>query len=218
MNLEEEPSMRSAHICIVLSLLLSAGCTTPPEVKQALIAKDQAYVENERLMQQYRELVSQVTQRHQQWYRYIQTRLKLNLALQWATTNPAVTGVGEADLAKDDADLLGADVIALINELRLKNLPERKGPNGQLLFSSGAGDMNTLLQKLPELVVRVERRVAKDSQVPSNVDLTAFDHYRANVEALRRINAVIKQYLDIDVTLSRDEVQSLADELRTLRR
>ena len=209
--------MKAAHVVVALSLVC-LGCTTPPEVKQALIAKDQGYAENQRLMQQYRELVSQVTQRHQQWYRYLQTRLKLNLALQWATTNPMVTGVGEADLAKDDADLLGPDVMILINEIRLKNLPERKGPNGQLVFSAGAGDMNTLLQKLPDLVGRVERRVGKDSQVPSNVDLMAFDHYRTNVEGLRRINAVIKQYLDIDVTLSRDEVRSLTDELRTLRR
>ena len=210
--------MKAAHTILVALSLVCLGCATPPEVKQALIAKDQAYTENQRLMEQYRELVSQVTQRHQQWYRYVQTRLKLNLALQWATTNPTVTGAGEADLAKDDAELLGPEVIALINDIRLNNLPERKGPNGQLIFSAGAGDMNNLLQKLPDLVGRVERRVAKDSQVPSNVDLTAFDHYRANVEALRRINAVIKQYLDIDVTLSRDEVQSLADELRTLRR
>lgn len=210
--------MKAAHTILVALSLVCLGCATPPEVKQALIAKDQAYTENQRLMEQYRELVSQVTQRHQQWYRYVQTRLKLNLALQWATTNPTVTGAGEADLAKDDAELLGPEVIALINDIRLKNLPERKGPNGQLIFSAGAEDMNNLLQKLPDLVGRVERRVAKDSQVPSNVDLTAFDHYRANVEALRRINAVIKQYLDIDVTLSRDEVQSLADELRTLRR
>jgi len=210
--------MKAAHTILVALSLVCLGCATPPEVKQALIAKDQAYTENQRLMEQYRELVSQVTQRHQQWYRYVQTRLKLNLALQWATTNPTVTGAGEADLAKDDAELLGPEVIALINDIRLKNLPERKGPNGRLIFSAGAGDMNNLLQKLPDLVGRVERRVAKDSQVPSNVDLTAFDHYRANVEALRRINAVIKQYLDIDVTLSRDEVQSLADELRTLRR
>ncbi|HEX6728195.1 MAG TPA: hypothetical protein VF078_12655 [Nitrospira sp.] len=210
--------MKAAHTILVALSLVCLGCATPPEVKQALIAKDQAYTENQRLMEQYRELVSQVTQRHQQWYRYVQTRLKLNLALQWATTNPTVTGAGEADLAKDDAELLGPEVIALINDIRLKNLPERKGPNGQLIFSAGAGDMNNLLQKLPDLVGRVERRVAKDSQVPSNVDLTAFDHYRANVEALRRINAVIKQYLNIDVTLSRDEVQSLADELRTLRR
>jgi len=210
--------MRPAHLLLALSVLLPLGCATPPEVKQALIAKDQAYAENERLMQQYRELVSQVTQRHQQWYRYLQTRLKLNLALQWATTNPTMINVSEADLAKDDADLLGSDVIELINAIRLKNLPERKGPNGQSIFSAGVGDMNHLLQKLPELVSRVEHRVAKDSQIPSNVDLTAFDHYRTNVEALRRINAVIKQYLDIDVTLSRDEVQSLADEVRTLRR
>ena len=210
--------MKAAHTILVALSMVCLGCTTPPEVKQALIAKDQAYAENQRLMEQYRKLVTNVTDRHQQWYRHVQTRLKLNLALQWATTNPKVTDVADVELAKDDAELLGPEVIALINDIRLKNLPERKGPNQQLIFSSGAGDMNNLLQKLPDLVGRVERRVAKDSQVPSNVDLTAFDHYRANVEALRRINAVIKQYLDIDVTLSRDEVQSLADELRTLRR
>jgi uncharacterized protein YfkK (UPF0435 family) len=210
--------MTSAHILVALSLLLSVGCATPPEVKQALISKDQAYVENERLMQQYRELVSNVTTRHQQWYRYVQTRLKYNLAVQWATTNPKVTDVPDTDLAKDDADLLGSEVIALVNEVRLKNLPERKGPTGQVVFLAGAGDMNNLMQRLPELIARIERRVAKDSEASSSVDLTAFDRYRTNVEALRRINAVIKQYLDIDVTLSRNEVQSLADELRTLRR
>jgi uncharacterized protein YfkK (UPF0435 family) len=48
--------------------------------------------------------------------------------------------------------------------------------------------------------------------------LTAFDQYRTNVEALRRINGLIKQYLDIDVTLSRSDTQSLADALRTVRR
>lgn len=210
--------MRSAHILVALSLLVSVGCATPPEVKQALISKDQAYSENERLMQQYRELVSNVTTRHQQWYRYVQTRLKYNLAVQWATTNPKLTDVPDTDLAKDDADLLGPEVIALVNEVRLKNLPERKGPTGQVVFLAGAGDMNNLMQRLPELIARIERRVAKDSEASSSVDLTAFDRYRTNVEALRRINAVIKQYLDIDVTLSRNEVQSLADELRTLRR
>jgi hypothetical protein len=211
--------MRSAlTILVALSVLFSVGCAAPPEVKQALIAKDQAYAENERLMQQYRELVGNVTQRHQQWYRYVQTRLKLNLALQWATTNPKLTEVVDADLAKDDADLLGIEVVALINEIRLKNLPERKGPTGQILFQAGIGDMNTVLQKLPELIGRVEQRVAKDSQASSTVDLTAFDQYRTNVQALRRINAIIKQYLDIDVTLSRDDVQSLAEAGRTLRR
>ena len=210
--------MKAAHLVIVALSLVGLGCATPPEVKQALIAKDQAYIESQRLMQEYRELVENVTSRHHQWYRYIQTRLKLNLALQWATTNPKLTDVGDADLAKDDADLLGPEVIALINDIRLKNLPERKGPMGQVVFHAGSGDMNNLLQKLPELIGRVEQRVAKDSAASSMVDGTAFDQYRTNVEAVRRINAIVKQYLDIDVTLSRNEVQSLAESVRTLRR
>lgn len=210
--------MKAAHTLLAVLSLVCIGCTTPPEVKQALIDKDQAYAENERLMQQYRELVGHITERHQQWYRYVQTRLKLNLALQWATTNPKLTDVGDAELAKDDADLLGPEAMTLINEIRLKNLPERKDPAGQVVFQAGMGDMGNLLQKLPELVGRVEQRVAKDSQASSKVDLTVFDQYRTNVEAVRRINAIIKQYLDIDVTLPRNEMQSIAEAVRTLRR
>ena len=211
--------MKAAHTTIIVALsLVCIGCTTPPEVKQALIDKDRIYAENERLMQQYRELVSNVTQRHQYWYRYVQTRFKLNLALQWATTNPKLTDVADAELAKDDADRLGEDVIALVNEIRLKNLPERKGPSGQIVFQTGTGDMNNLLQKLPELIGRIEEQVVKDSRTSSTADLTAFDQYRTNVEAVWKINAIIKQYLDIDVTLSRSDVQSLAESVQTLRR
>ena len=210
--------MKAAHTILVVLSLVCIGCATPPEVKQALVAKDQAYVENEQLMQQYRELVSNVTARHQLWYRYVQTRLKLNLALQWATTNPKLTGVADAELTKDDADLLGPEVIAVVNDMRLKQLPERKDPTGQTVFLAGTGDMTNLVQKLPELIARIEQRVAKDSQLSSTLDLTAFDQYRTNVEALRRINGVIKQYLDIDVDLSQEDVQSLADALRTIRR
>lgn len=210
--------MKFSPILVALGLLVSIGCATPPEVKQALVAKDQAYAENERLMQQYRELVGNVTARHQLWYRYVQTRLKLNLALQWATTNPKLTGVPDAELTKDDADLLGPEIIAVVNDMRLKQLSERKGPTGQTVFLAGTGDMTTLVQKLPELIARIEQRVAKDSQLSSTLDLTVFDQYRTNVEALRRINGVIKQYLDIDVTLPQSDVQSLADALQTIRR
>jgi len=210
--------MKLASIFIAFGLLVSIGCATPPEVKQALVAKDQAYAENEQLMQQYRELVSNVTARHQLWYRYVQTRLKLNLALQWATTNPKLTGVADVELTKDDADLLGPEVIAVVNDMRLKQLPERKDHTGQTVFLAGTGDMTNLMQKLPELIARIEQRVAKDSQLSSTLDLAAFDQYRTNVEALRRINGVIKQYLDIDVTLPQGDVQSLADALRTIRR
>jgi hypothetical protein len=209
--------MKAAQVLVALSLVC-LGCATPPEVKQALIAKDQAYAENERLMQQYRELVSNVTKRHHQWSRYVHTRLMLDQALLWATTNPKVTDVADAEVVTADAEVLGPKVISTVNELRLKNLPERKGTNGQVVFQAGVGDMNNLLQKLPELIGRIEQRVVEKSQVSSTVDLTVFGQYRTNVEALRRINAVIKQYLDIDVTLSRNDVQSLADSVQALRR
>ena len=207
-------------LCIAGALLFAslAACSTPPEIKQALAAKDQGYAENEQLMQQYRELVSNVTTRHLKWYRYVQTRLKLDLALQWATTNPRVADVPDAALAEDDAAALGPDVLTLINTMRLKSLPERKGPNGQPLFAAGSGDMSTLIQQLPDLIARVEQQVAAGAKIPQTVDLTAFDRYRNNVEALRRINGLIKQYLDIDVTASRSDVQSLADALRTVHR
>jgi hypothetical protein len=211
--------MRSAHtILVALSMLFWVGCAAPPEVKQALIAKDQAYAENERLMQQYRELVGNVTQRHQEWYRYVQTRLKLNLALQWATTNPKLTDVADVELAKDDAELLGTEVVALVNEIRLKNLPERRGPTGQVVFRAGTADMNGVLKNLPELIGRIEEHVVNDARTSSAVDLTAFDQYRTNVEAVRRINAIIKQYLEIDITLSRHDVQSLVEGAQGLRR
>ena len=102
--------------------------------------------------------------------------------------------------------------------MRLTSLPERKGPNGQTVFQPGASDMSNLIQKIPELITQVEQRVAADSQAPSAVDLTVFDKYRTNVEALRRINGIIKQYLDIDVTLSRTDTQGLADAVRQVRR
>ncbi len=209
--------MRCAHTPLLL-LLLTLGCTTPPEVKQALVAKDQAYAENERLMQQYRELVSNVTARHRLWYRYVQTRLILNLALQWATTDPKLMDVPDGDLAHDDADLLGPEVMAVVNDIRLKNLPERKGPDGKPLFKPGAGDMSHLLQQLPELLARIDRRIASNPNSAAPLDLTAFDQYRNNVEALRRINTVVKQYLDVDVTVPRSDIQDLADALRAVRR
>lgn len=201
---------------ILLGLLL--GCATPPEIKQALVAKDQAYVENERLMQQYQELVSNVTIRHQQWYRIVQTRLKLNLALVWATTDPKLTDIPDSEMTKDDADLLGPEILAVVNEMRMKPLPERKGPDGQPVFQAGTGDMSSLLQKLPELLARIEQRVTKDAQAASALDLTAFDQYRTNVEGLRRINAVIKQYLDVDVTVPRSDIEALAEAMRASRR
>lgn len=202
----------------LLMLTLAAGCTTPPEIKQALNAKDQAYVENQRLMSQYRELVQNINERHRTWYRFVQTRLKLDLAVQWATTDPKVTAVPDDQLAQDDAELLGPEVVASINTMRLQGLPERKGSGGRSVFQAGTKEMNTLLQELPDLIALVQEKVEKDSGQATSADMTVFDKYQTNVQALRRINAMIKHYLDIDVTLEPGQVQSLADTVSTLRR
>ncbi|MFO0734076.1 MAG: hypothetical protein U0361_24555, partial [Nitrospiraceae bacterium] len=167
---------------------------------------------------QYRDLVSNVTARHRLWYRYVQTRLTLNLALQWATTDPKLTDVADGDIARDDAELLGPDVMAVVNDIRLKNLPDRKGPDGKTLFEAGTGDMSNLLQKLPGLIARIEQQIASKPSSASPLDLTAFDQYRNNVEALRRINSVVQQYLNVDVTVPRSDIQDLADALRAVRR
>lgn len=202
----------------LLLLALTMGCTTPPEIKQALSAKDQAYLENQRLMSQYRQLVNNINERHRTWYRFVQTRLKFDLAVQWATTDPKVADVPDGQLAQDDAELLGPEVISLINDMRLQQLPERNDSSGRPVFRAGTKTMNELLQQLPELIARVEQRVEKDSALATSADMTVFDKYQTNVEALRRINAMIKHYLDIDVTLDPGQVQSLGDAVTTLRR
>jgi hypothetical protein len=209
--------MRSFAVSLLL-LALTTACTTPPEIKQALNAKDQAYIENQRLVSQYRELVQNINERHRTWYRFVQTRLKLDLAVQWATTDPKVAAVPDDQLAQDDADLLGPDIVGFINTLRLQGLPERKGSGGQSVFEAGTKEMNTLLQDLPGLIALVEEKVEKDSGLAASADMTVFDKYQTNVQALRRINAMIKHYLDIDVTLEPGQVQSLADTVNTLRR
>ena len=209
--------MRSFAVPLLL-LALATGCTTPPEIKQALNAKDQAYVENQRLMSQYRQLVQNINERHRTWYRFVQTRLKLDLAVQWATTDPKVAAVPDDQLAQDDADLLGPDVVGFINKMRLQGLPERKGSGGRSVFQAGTKDMNTLLQELPELIALVGEKVEKDSGQAASADMTVFDKYQTNVQALRRINAMIKHYLEIGVKLEPGEVQSLAESISTLRR
>ena len=210
--------MRLLTAPLLLLVALATGCTTPPEIKQALNAKDQAYVENQRLMSQYRELVRNINERHRTWYRFVQTRLKLDLAVQWATTDPKVAEVPDDQVAQDDAQLLGPEVVSLLNDMRLQQLPVRKDPNGQVVFRAGTKTMNELLQQIPELIARVEQMVEKDSSLSVSADMTVFDKYRTNVDALRRINAMIKHYLEIDVTLDPTQVQSLADTVSALRR
>lgn len=56
------------------------------------------------------------------------------------------------------------------------------------------------MQALPDLTRTIEKKVQADYAQIVQVDSTAFEDYQKNLAALRRINAMIKRYLDIDVT------------------
>lgn len=170
-----------------LLLFLAAGCTTPPEIKQALIAKDQAYIDNQRLMSQYGERVGSISERHRAGYRFVQTRLMPDLAVQRATTDPKAAGVPDDLLAQDDAEKGGPEVVTLINDVRLQRLPERKDTNGRPVFHAGTRTMPALWQQLSDLIALVEQGVEKDSSPVARADMAVFDKYQTNLQALRRI-------------------------------
>jgi len=203
-----------------LLLGLLSGCVTPPEVKQALIAKDQAYQHNAQLMEQYRELLENVNHRFAYWQKSIETRLKLSLALKWATTDPFSSDPPEKQQLRAEtvATELGPEVVRLVNEVRLRELPARSGPNNQPIFTTGNGTMNGLVQALPGLVAAIDASVEKSYQAEVRpLDTGAYDDYRTNIAALRRINATVKDYLDIDVTVKPEDIRQLAEAVKAAR-
>jgi hypothetical protein len=202
---------------IAVCLGLVWGCATPVEVKQALISIDDGYEENLKLMKQYRELVRNMNTRHEYWYRYTRERLMLDTALKWITTNPGSTeGITEEDLAEVDREILGVELVALVNQIRLEGLPSRKDTDGNVVFESGRGTIDRIFYHLPVIIRAIEKKVETEYTAATQFDLTAFDDYRKNVTALRQINAMIQRYLDIDVTIGAEDIQEIAEALREL--
>jgi hypothetical protein len=222
----------------VAVIVLPIGCATPPEVKQALIEKDAAYAENARLMDIHRELLESLDRRYWYWYRYARKLSALDNALKWATTDPeapetavqALTKTGmPLDKAQEQARLNHVSMVKLvmadqpallrvINTMRLKDLPERKGKDGLIVFERGHADMTRLVQGIPDLIEAINQGVeAKFQEDSKAADYSAFDDYQTNLAALRRINGVVKRYLDIDVTVTGTEIRELADQAKKLR-
>jgi hypothetical protein len=200
---------------IVLSLFALAGCATPAPVKQALVDLDQGYGENLKLMRQYRQLVENVNERHRYWHRYTQQRLVLDLALKSATQD---YWRGDEEKADITADRLGDPLRKIVNEVRLPGLPEQKGADGTIRFEAGrpGNTAGSLVERLPEIVNRVADKVDADYRKGVPGDLSQYDVYLANVSGLRQINAAVKRYLDIDVTVAPKDLAEIADSIRKL--
>jgi hypothetical protein len=222
---------------LILAVSLLVGCATPPEVKQSLVNKDQAYAENKRLMEQYRELVMNINQRYGQWNRFIENSLLMNQALRWATTDPDPEDAGAVTI---DAELFGLEepetkppseaelrrlkhgekILTQINKIRLKGLPERKDEKDVVIFKKGGASntMDHLVENLPSLVAAINEKVEADQEAFANdIDMSPFDDYQTNLAALRRINQMIRNYLEIDLTVKSEDIQELAEGVRSLR-
>jgi hypothetical protein len=224
---------------LLLLLLLATGCTTPPEIKQALIAKDQAYANNARLMEIHRGLLVNIDTRYWYWYRYAKKLALLNAALKWTTTYPlppteasddaflstylrelvAKETRGKEPTSKEIFESAKSDpLIRLINKLRLNGLPERKTSDGAVAFTAGHGDMKKLVQAIPELIDVIQKKVeAEFKEANKATDYKPFDDYQTNLAGLRRINAIVEQYLDIDVTIKPEDLKQLVDTAKQLR-
>lgn len=213
-------------VSIVACLIMLSSCTTPAAIKEATVALDQGFKDNLKMMQQYRELVTQINERHFHWWQYMQRRAFLRSALLWATTDPRSTDrkVSDEDIVDINKEILGGSLIEIINAIRLSDLPERKGSDGKVVFRKNERavqdslrvTVGRIIQKLPTLINAIDAKVESDYKTLVENDLAGFDAYKTNVKTLTRINATIKRYLDIDVTVEPKDIDEIADAIRKL--
>jgi hypothetical protein len=197
-------------------LLFGAGCKTPPEVKQALVSMDQGYADNVKLMRGYQQVYQGFKERHRCWSLYVKQHTKLDLALRWATTEPQPPGVSKERYADVSRDILGPNVVALVNRYRLKALAPCSGPDGSEIFSRGTNTIDALVQALPALVNAITTQSTAEYDATVKNDTSAFDDYAAKVAALERINEAIERYLSIDVTAKPEDVKNIAGSIQSL--
>jgi hypothetical protein len=209
---------------IAIVVFIFVGCTTPPEIKQALVDMDTGYVENLQMMQQYRQLVNNIHQRHQDWFKYTRQRLLLDLALRSMTQDfwHPITRDGETISKEEHVDVtamqLGGPIVQIVNELRLSGLTSQHGSDGSVKFESGnrGNTPGKIVVRLPEVVNLVTEKVDADYRKIVTGEMSHFDSYLTNVGALRQINATIKRYLDIDVTIAPEDISEIAGAIREL--
>ena len=193
--------------------LLAAGCVTPAPIKEATVALDDGYKNNLKMMRQYDTLVRQINERHELLWKSTKRRSLLKLAVEAATIDTS-SDDDELDrlVADEILEQLGPELVSRINDVRLRGLPERKGSGGIVILraADNTHDLNGVLSAIPQIVAEIERRLESDYSSLVENDRTGFSDYKTNVWALRRINATIQRYLEIDITMAPDDVDLLA--------
>ncbi len=198
------------------ALVVAAGCTTPPAVKQAMVSLDQGYDDDLKSMKQYAQIVRNLEERYKYWNLYTQRRAMLSMAAQVIATD--VNQVKDAPKTVDAyAQAFGDAVAKVVDELRLSGLPEAKGASGEVRFAAGTGDMDKVVARLPELVDRIIEKTQKDYEATTKTPTAPFESYETNVAALRELNAAIRRYLDVDVTVKPADIAELKDSIQKLR-
>jgi predicted DNA binding CopG/RHH family protein len=87
-----------------------------------------------------------------------------------------------------------------------------------VVFVQGKTENTTddIIQNLPKLVHFVGKSVDTNFENQRYQDMKHFEIYKNNVQALRQINNSIKRYLDIDVTVSSEDIREIATGYRAL--
>ncbi len=208
------PRARTAVLALILLASLAA-CVTPPVVKQAVVDLDGGYAENLKMMQQYRQLVAKVNERQRYWYLYVRQRLLLDLALRSITQDH---WAGDGQRVDVTATFLGDDLRGVVNDLRLEGLAAQRGSAGSVQFAAGkpSNSPTRIVERLPEIVNRVTAKAQQDYRQVVTGDTSHFTAYLTNVAALQQVNAAVKRYLDIDVTIAPKDVAEIATAIRQL--
>ena len=188
------------------------GCATPSAIKEATVVLDDGYRGNLRMMSQYQQLVAQINERHELWWKYARRRTLLKIALENATTDSRVPDEGLNESVADELRLqLGAALVEQINSIRLIGLPERRGTDGDVIFEAGHSSrrFTGIAESIPSLINAIDKQVDREYKSLVSEDKEGYRVYRTNVSALRRINATIQRYLNVDLTVPREDIYAL---------
>jgi len=188
------------------ALLGCVACATPNEVKQATSALDQQYDDNAALIAKYRDTLEAMNQLEQSWSRYVRTRTYLNMSLTCATQQIDNPKTLQGYQTKLDGPLL-----AWVNAHRLSGLAS------QDKLAEGHEKVSQIVQGLPQLVALIRSKIAAEqAEKAGRRDLSVYDEYAQRVAVLKNANGAVKSYLDVDVTVSKDDVQAIAEAIQKL--